>query len=394
MGTVVLPSVQGVLPPSPPYNQNAGDPMAQVYHNDDSRQQPVTEANSNATAASTATALNNQQGMQYGAWPGHSSPPAVPYQLYHIAAYHQGNNIDRAASPPPPPVHSFPSGGSPPLSPGFISIPIQHMEPHNQHSSHPPILYAAPGSSPPHSLGSSPPGYYYMHPHHAPHYNADFASHMAGLSLGSSPPGSTGMSVSQSSSPGPMGSSRASARIARSNRAGGQYNPSDFSFAMEEAESGSPTARTTIMIRNIPNKYNQAVFASMLDKAGFKGTFDFFYLPVDFRNRCGLGYAFVNFISPVTTAQLYKQFHGKRWDEQSSKKVCEITYARIQGRDNLVQHFRTAKFPSDDSAYQPLVFSTIFVDDEGEKREMAVHPMPIHAYLKCVAEEADEQGEE
>jgi len=79
-------------------------------------------------------------------------------------------------------------------------------------------------------------------------------------------------------------------------------------------------------------------------------------LPIDFRNRCGLGYAFINFISGKHAATLYKQFHNKRWDEHNSKKVCQIKYARVQGRDPLIEHFKTARFPSEEKEYQPLVY--------------------------------------
>jgi hypothetical protein len=52
--------------------------------------------------------------------------------------------------------------------------------------------------------------------------------------------------------------------------------------------------RTTLMIRNIPNKYTQKVLMQTIDEASFYGRYDFFYLPIDFKNRCNVGYAFIN----------------------------------------------------------------------------------------------------
>ena len=146
------------------------------------------------------------------------------------------------------------------------------------------------------------------------------------------------------------------------------------------------------MIRNIPNKYNQEIMMGLLEEAGLMGTFDFFYLPIDFRNKCGLGYAFVNFLSHADAVRAYAAFHNRRWDEFNSKKVCEITYGRVQGQDELVQHFKTAKFPSTDAEYCPLVFAR----DEGSAGEPArAHtPLPIHTYLELALKVEREQGDE
>jgi hypothetical protein len=45
---------------------------------------------------------------------------------------------------------------------------------------------------------------------------------------------------------------------------------------------GNDDNRTTLMIKNIPNKYNQKMLLAAVDER-HKGTYDFFYLPIDFK---------------------------------------------------------------------------------------------------------------
>lgn len=52
---------------------------------------------------------------------------------------------------------------------------------------------------------------------------------------------------------------------------------------------------TTIMLRNIPNKYSRQMLIDQLHSAGFLGQIDYLYLPIDFANRCNVGYCFINF---------------------------------------------------------------------------------------------------
>lgn len=47
-------------------------------------------------------------------------------------------------------------------------------------------------------------------------------------------------------------------------------------------------------------------------------------------NKCNVGYGFVNMTSPEATWRLYKAFHLQHWEVFNSRKICEVTYARVQ----------------------------------------------------------------
>ena len=51
------------------------------------------------------------------------------------------------------------------------------------------------------------------------------------------------------------------------------------------------------------------------------GKYDFFYLPIDYKNKCNLGYAFVNFTEPKAAAVFFMERHQQRWQEFNSKKA-------------------------------------------------------------------------
>ncbi|CAG9334040.1 unnamed protein product [Blepharisma stoltei] len=113
--------------------------------------------------------------------------------------------------------------------------------------------------------------------------------------------------------------------------------------------------RTTIMIKNIPNKYTQQMLLDSIDKH-FAKTYDFFYLPIDFKNKCNVGYAFINFLDPYTIIEFYKEYNGKRWERFNSEKICALAYARIQGRQGLIQHFQCSSVMNqDDIKVKPLI---------------------------------------
>ncbi|KAE8730170.1 Terminal EAR1-like 1, putative isoform 2 [Hibiscus syriacus] len=155
---------------------------------------------------------------------------------------------------------------------------------------------------------------------------------------------------------------------------GRQAKKFDPQFLISEhamVESNCKDSRTTVMIKNIPNKYSQKLLLNMLDNhcihcneqiAADGGnqplsSYDFVYLPVDFNNKCNVGYGFVNMTSPQATWRLYKAFHHQHWEVFNSRKICEVTYARVQGLEALKEHFRNSKFPCEMDHYLPVVFS-------------------------------------
>ncbi|GLT86560.1 hypothetical protein SLE2022_046940 [Rubroshorea leprosula] len=135
-------------------------------------------------------------------------------------------------------------------------------------------------------------------------------------------------------------------------------------------EADSRDSRTTVMIKNIPNKYSQKLLLNMLDNHCIHcneqisdgddqplSAYDFVYLPIDFNNKCNVGYGFVNMTSPEATWRLYKAFHHQHWEVFNSRKICEVTYARVQGVEALKDHFKDSKFPCELDHYLPVVFS-------------------------------------
>lgn len=96
------------------------------------------------------------------------------------------------------------------------------------------------------------------------------------------------------------------------------------------------------MIRNIPNKYTQQRLLDALDnEGGQRDRYDFLYLPMDQKNNCNVGYAFINFVSPLFIVDFYQRFNGQKWNQYNSNKICKLCYARIQGRKQLEKNFST-----------------------------------------------------
>lgn len=96
--------------------------------------------------------------------------------------------------------------------------------------------------------------------------------------------------------------------------------------------------RTTVILRNIPSNCSRAQLLEMLDAAGFAGRYNFAYLPIDFSHGLGLGYAFVNFLTPEDAVHVQRRFTGfKEWPSFSDC-VCEVSWSHM--RQGLTEHIK------------------------------------------------------
>jgi len=150
------------------------------------------------------------------------------------------------------------------------------------------------------------------------------------------------------------------------------YNAAMMQYLNSMAYAATPpmayAGYTTVMLRNIPNRYSRDMLIERLNQS-YQGQVDFVYLPIDFNSKCNVGYAFINFRTPAVAGMFVQEFHGKKTKSVlpgfTSAKVCEVSYARVQGRDANMENLRDEKFIeklNERPEWQPL-----FYDNAGKE---------------------------
>jgi len=78
-----------------------------------------------------------------------------------------------------------------------------------------------------------------------------------------------------------------------------------------------------------------------MDAHGFEGSYDLVYVPIDFSNRMGVGYAFVNLVTPEVTQRFVKVFNGFSAWSSASQKECEVSLScELQGLAAHIDKYR------------------------------------------------------
>ncbi|KAK9933124.1 hypothetical protein M0R45_020332 [Rubus argutus] len=151
-------------------------------------------------------------------------------------------------------------------------------------------------------------------------------------------------------------------------------NGSVIPFPQSPDQQNESDRTTTLMIKNIPCQLRRSDLLLKLKdycqeenkKADslLKSEFDFLYLPLDFekfwwkKKIANLGYAFVNFTTAVGALGFYEKYHKSMWKEViQSTKICEITCAKIQGKEDLRKSFRCKVFKRVTSEFLPVILA-------------------------------------
>ncbi|CAK0885878.1 unnamed protein product [Prorocentrum cordatum] len=120
---------------------------------------------------------------------------------------------------------------------------------------------------------------------------------------------------------------------------------------------------TTVMMRNVPHSYTCDKLIDLLESNGFsnpgmRGSSDFVYVPINFTQMLGVGYAFVNLTSQEKAEEFILAFEGfDGWESSFSKTACAMHWSVCQGLDENISRYRNSPLMCDDvpTFYKPVL---------------------------------------
>jgi RNA recognition motif-containing protein len=140
-----------------------------------------------------------------------------------------------------------------------------------------------------------------------------------------------------------------------------QFHRSTTNLSTISNQTGYEGGSSTVMLRNVPYDARQHGVLALVEEEGFKGQFDFFYAPLDFKSKNNLGYAFINFKSIDIAKSFFRHFDGKRVSASSRPgwdKPLRVCWARVQSLDANVEHYRNSPVNEMPPEFKPMLFDT------------------------------------
>ena len=138
--------------------------------------------------------------------------------------------------------------------------------------------------------------------------------------------------------------------------------------------------RTTLIIRNIPNKYTIALLLKELN-INFENKFDIVYLPQDYINNSNLGFGFINFVNPFHLVLFYEEFINKKWNFFNSKKRCNLAYSKYQGKNELIKYILTKLGISNLDNNSENIKKSFYIDNNKNLRAPIEIPINYYTYF-------------
>jgi hypothetical protein len=147
----------------------------------------------------------------------------------------------------------------------------------------------------------------------------------------------------------------------------------NISFFRRVTERGIQT-RTTVVVFNLPEDLVQSGFIQHLNDLGFRGSYDFVYMPVSIHGPSNFGYALVNFRCPMTVVEFISKLHA-----QCDSQIWQTGWGTRQGLSANVQHFRNSPLMH---KFAPVVGRPEIFDESGDMLEF---PKPTKNILRAKA---------
>ena len=141
--------------------------------------------------------------------------------------------------------------------------------------------------------------------------------------------------------------------------------------------------RTTLIIRNIPNKCTISSILKDINES-FNHKFSVVYLPLDINNKSNLGYGFIDFINHMHIPLFYEIFNGKIWIKYNSFKICQLAYSKYQGKDELIKYIHKKVGVSNHSNNNDNLKNSFFINSNDKYYKPSIE-IPIRFYncFKC-----------
>ncbi|CAE8671769.1 unnamed protein product [Polarella glacialis] len=123
-----------------------------------------------------------------------------------------------------------------------------------------------------------------------------------------------------------------------------------------------PDGFTTLVIRNIPARYNQEMLLAEFIPGG---SFDFFFLPYSFKDARTMGIAFINFRTHALALDFQEKWHRCFLQDHGRTKHLDVAAATVQGLMANLQQFNSKSI----ARFQRVGMLPVFLDESDNRMD-------------------------